>query len=154
MTSALYSNTVQGSTSSFFVHPGCRMSQTQMISTTQVYARPRHQFMPNWMPRSQHGHKQYSQSQGGQVNVTAIPVEFDGKRLRKPVARKTVDYNSSMHEWLQVRRSSQAVSQTKLEWFLRISIFHRSDYGKGTIEISLLFSRTRPIRCAWELPPV
>lgn len=31
-------------------------------------------------------------------------IEFDGKRLRKAVARKTVDYNTAVIEYLEVRR--------------------------------------------------
>jgi hypothetical protein len=30
------------------------------------------------------------------------PLVFDGKRMRKPVARKTIDYNSSVVRYLEV----------------------------------------------------
>lgn len=36
------------------------------------------------------------------ISASALPAEFDGKRLRKAVARKTVDYNASLSDWILV----------------------------------------------------
>ncbi|OQR76731.1 pre-mRNA 3' end processing protein WDR33-like [Tropilaelaps mercedesae] len=102
-----------------------------MSVQTQVYAKPRHQFMPSWVPRNQHGHHghrghHHNNSHGGYhgnrdhhggggkplgglhgtnaaISASALPAEFDGKRLRKAVARKTVDYNASLSDWIMSR---------------------------------------------------
>lgn len=57
-------------------------------------------------------HKQYHPKPASSFYVfqprPAVPpiyqaTEFDGKRLRKAIARKTVDYNSSVTKWLEQR---------------------------------------------------
>lgn len=52
-------------------------------------------------------------------------VEFDGKRLRKAVTRKTVDYNSSVIKYLEV---SKFTSYLKLMIFICIINFFKLFY--------------------------
>lgn len=40
---------------------------------------------------------------GGGGNVPFSKMVFDGKRMRKAIQRRTVDYNHSVARWMQVR---------------------------------------------------
>ncbi|CAF3342169.1 unnamed protein product [Rotaria sp. Silwood1] len=55
---------------------------------------------------SQHHHATSSSQTSSSVNSSIVPVQpgeigFDGKMLRKAMARKTVDYNSSIIRYLE-----------------------------------------------------
>ena len=42
----------------------------------------------------------------GEGNVPFSKMVFDGKRMRKAIQRRTVDYNHSLTRWMQVRTMS------------------------------------------------
>lgn len=53
---------------------------------------------------------------GGGGNVPFSKMVFDGKRMRKAIQRRTVDYNHSVARWMQVRLNTLLI-------FLIIKIF-------------------------------
>lgn len=74
--------------------------------------------------------------------------DFDGKRLRKSVMRKTVDYNSSIIKALEVRQLI-IIFSLKILWHIFFFIF-RIAFGNATIateELSSLRTVTFPIWC-------
>lgn len=75
----------------------------------------------NFVNRGQYGHHNFPMTQD----------DFDGKRLRKSVMRKTVDYNASICKTLQVRRS--------IFWWVELTNFIVGFCFQGTI-VSKRFS--------------
>lgn len=61
----------------------------------------------NFVNRGQYGHHNFPMTQD----------DFDGKRLRKSVMRKTVDYNASICKALQVRRIKSIFGSLILQCF-------------------------------------
>lgn len=58
----------------------------------------------------QHGGRRPMRMQGeggGGGNVPFSKMVFDGKRMRKAIQRRTVDYNHSVARWMQVRLNIQ-----------------------------------------------
>lgn len=50
---------------------------------------------------------------GGGGNVPFSKMVFDGKRMRKAIQRRTVDYNHSVARWMQVRLNNFIYSFNK-----------------------------------------
>jgi hypothetical protein len=51
---------------------------------------------------------------GGGGNVPFSKMVFDGKRMRKAIQRRTVDYNHSVARWMQVRINSDNICPRSL----------------------------------------
>lgn len=68
--------------------------------------------------------------------------DFDGKRLRKSVMRKTVDYNSSIVRELEVNKHKPYKTCVQCTHIFcsnyNISLFFRTEYGSVTIVIAAL----------------
>lgn len=57
-------------------------------------------------------------------NVPFSKMVFDGKRMRKAIQRRTVDYNHSVARWMQVRKTTNfAISVLNKETFVNIPLF-------------------------------
>jgi len=63
-------------------------------------------------------------------------IGFDGKMLRKAMARKTVDYNPSIIRYLEVR-INRSVFKSKISFF-----YHRIQFGN---EISTMDDNYNPM---------
>lgn len=51
---------------------------------------------------------------GGGGNVPFSKMVFDGKRMRKAIQRRTVDYNHSVARWMQVRLNTLFIILIKI----------------------------------------
>lgn len=68
---------------------------------------PNYNKQPFYIPKSQQNHNM------PQTNPTGLSgAMFDGKRMRKAVHRKTIDYNSSVLKYLEA--STRSIRLTKL----------------------------------------
>lgn len=54
---------------------------------------------------------------GGGGNVPFSKMVFDGKRMRKAIQRRTVDYNHSVARWMQVRLNTLLILLIKIYTF-------------------------------------
>ncbi len=80
-----------------------QQQQLQQQQSQQMHQQGQNQQSQQQMMQQQQQmqHHQYQQQQ--QQMMSGMDVGFDGKMLRKTVARKTVDYNSSVMKYLEDR---------------------------------------------------
>lgn len=91
---------------------------------------------------------------GGQDNLQD---EFDGKRLRKSVMRKTVDYNSAIIKSLEVNIDIVVyiiIEISSLNIAYKHLNFHRIVYGNGIIEIDVRYNQMLYITLIYSLRQV
>lgn len=79
---------------------------------------------------------------------------FDGKRMRKAVNRKTIDYNPSVIRHLEVNTHESWVSDTYLSvtvlnTWCHVTYFCRTVCGSETIETSAQSSLTQDVTTMW-----
>lgn len=137
-----------------------QQSQIQQLPPSMPPHQPHsHQHYPN-QPRERHFHGGFSGKSGqqhfrsfnsfgrGPGGAPMSQDDFDGKRLRKSVMRKTVDYNSSIVRALEVSQNSTMIIQEIRVYciiqsinLLFIIVICRTDYGNVTIAIDVLYNR-------------
>lgn len=86
--------------------------QPAQPQTFQVYQRP------NARTFQRRGPPQDAKGGAPDGDTATGPVMFDGKRMRKAVHRKTVDYNTAVLQYLEVCQNSEYYTSFTLSAFL------------------------------------